>query len=613
MTVKFCCPSAPPPPSPQVLGRGEGPAHRGWQHPVTWRAGQSPVTSPECVTPDTRCREPAPPIPLCLCCSPPARRRPAQSPPAAAAAHPHSRNVVGIGRQSAHQHQRAPRRPSMLLQTDPSLAEVPGFSPEQLHALARSVEQRRQQLESDINAYIERQQAALRRHEQELVEHYRSMECDAKSGSADKSRLRTADSTRGRADTAAPSAHDQQQEPVQSPHPDAPSAPHSPSDARAPPEEKAKRTKHTRVHKREQELYGLVTPVFLPLLDARETSPTKRKDKKLLPKPERADDAATATGVQAASPSRDGGKTAKEARKTRKETRDMDVVVHGQPAKDQPADAVKKLKRSIIKKSALRHKDTPRSRRKRVSLVIDGQTVLPADTVIEPALVSPSSEATSASNSTASLDDMIDPRLTRPDPYTHAHPPYKPLSQPTPAPVVVEATSPPAQLPSPRSPNLSFPGPAPQSISRTFLDPAPVHHASLLDTDIASLEPASAIEPQDLADDSSHAEQQWHTYVGGLHGSGVDDVDQAGSYGYPSSLGASYLESYMQNRPLSVRMVAADKAGLGEREKRGMLEEKRREEEEAEEEEFGMHIKGRRGDVGDDDDEMDIVGSMEDF
>lgn len=521
----------------------------------------------------------------------------------------------------------------MLLQIDPSLAEVPGFSPEQLHALARSVEQRRQQLESDINAYIERQQAALRRHEQELVEHYRSMECDAKSGSADKSRSRTADSIRSRADTAAPSAHDQQHEPVQSPHPDAPSAPHSPSDARAPPEEKAKRTKHTRVHKREQELYGLVTPVFLPLLDARETSPTKRKDKKLLPKPERADDAAPATGVQAASPSRDGGKTAKEARKTRKETRDMDVVVHGQPAKDQPADAVKKLKRSIIKKSALRHKDTPRSRRKRVSLVIDGQTVLPADTVIEPALVSPSSEATSASNSTASLDDMIDPRLTRPDPsvhlsqnqavhhslplkmsrYTHAHPPYKPLSQPTPAPVVIEAMSPPAQLPSPRSPNLLFPGPAPQPISRTFFDPAPVHPASLLDTDIASLEPASALEPQDLADDSRHDDQQWHTYVGGLHGSGVDDVNQAGSYGYPSSLGASYLESYMQNRPLSVRMVAADKAGLGEREKRGMLEEKRREEEEAEEEEFGMHIQARRGDVGDDDDEMDIVGSMEDF
>ena len=39
----------------------------------------------------------------------------------------------------------------MLLHADPSLAEVPGFRKEQLDALARSVELRRQQLEDDIN------------------------------------------------------------------------------------------------------------------------------------------------------------------------------------------------------------------------------------------------------------------------------------------------------------------------------------------------------------------------------------------------------------------------------------------------------------------------------
>ncbi|QRD03797.1 hypothetical protein JI435_163990 [Parastagonospora nodorum SN15] len=63
---------------------------------------------------------------------------------------------------------------------------------------------------------------------------------------------------------------------------------------------------------------------------------------------------------------------------------------------------------STSKKSALRtHASKPR--RKRVSLVIDGQTVLPADLVAEP-----SDGATSASNSTASLDSLIDPRLTSP-------------------------------------------------------------------------------------------------------------------------------------------------------------------------------------------------------
>ncbi|KAF2852617.1 hypothetical protein T440DRAFT_516457 [Plenodomus tracheiphilus IPT5] len=527
----------------------------------------------------------------------------------------------------------------MLLQTDPRLAEVPGFSREQLDALARSVEQRRQQLESDINHYIQRKQEALRSHEQELVEQFQSsMECDAKSASADKSASRNAESIE---DMAAASASDEHDEPAhaqsQSPHAESQSEPQSPSDARAPPEEKAKRTKHTRVHKREKELYGLVTPVFLPLLDARDTSPTKRKEKKQPPRPERADDAPTATGAQAATPSRDGDKTAKEARKTRKEARDMDVAAHGLPAKDQHADTVKKLKRSIIKKSSLRHKDTPRSRRKRVSLVIDGQTVLPADSVTEPALTSPSSEATSASNSTASLDDMIDPRLTRPDSsvhlshnhavhhslpltmsrYTHAHAPSKPLStQPTPAPLFIETMSPPAQLPSPRSPNIPFSGPAPQSLTRTFLDPSPVHPASLPHTDPALFNPTSDLDP-DAQDPITHNdddddEQQWHTYVGGLHGSGVDDVDQAGSYGYPSSLGASYLESYMQNRPLSVRMVAADKAGLRGREKRGMLEERKVEETEADEEEeegFGVEIRGRGGE----EDDMEIVGSMEGF
>jgi hypothetical protein len=55
-----------------------------------------------------------------------------------------------------------------MLHTDPRLASVPGFKKEQLDALARSVELRRQQLEDDIRDYIKRKQDELRKHEQEV-------------------------------------------------------------------------------------------------------------------------------------------------------------------------------------------------------------------------------------------------------------------------------------------------------------------------------------------------------------------------------------------------------------------------------------------------------------
>jgi len=58
---------------------------------------------------------------------------------------------------------------SMLLNADPTLAEVPGFSREQLDALARNVELRRQQLEQDIQQYIRVKQDELRQHEQEVL------------------------------------------------------------------------------------------------------------------------------------------------------------------------------------------------------------------------------------------------------------------------------------------------------------------------------------------------------------------------------------------------------------------------------------------------------------
>lgn len=56
----------------------------------------------------------------------------------------------------------------MFLHPDAGLAEVPGFQKEQLHALACSVELRRQQLEQDIQDYIKRRQDELREYEQEV-------------------------------------------------------------------------------------------------------------------------------------------------------------------------------------------------------------------------------------------------------------------------------------------------------------------------------------------------------------------------------------------------------------------------------------------------------------
>jgi len=81
-------------------------------------------------------------------------------------------------------------------------------------------------------------------------------------------------------------------------------------------------------------------------------------------------------------------------------------------------------------------------------------------------------------------------------------------------------------------------------------------------------------------------------------------VNQVGSYGYPSSLGASYMESYMQNRPLSVRMQAANKAGLGDIEKRILLEEKEDEEGEEEEEEEEEEDKQREEEIEDEDEDL---------
>jgi hypothetical protein len=365
-------------------------------------------------------------------------------------------------------------------------------------------------------------------------------------------------------------------------------APSSPDARRLEPEEKAKRTKHTRVQKREKELYGLVTPVFLPLLDARDTSPQhdkKQQQQQQQPPKSVKTGEAPIVDLNPENPTAAGdGEKSREGRKSRREHSDMADSITGSSSAH--CEASKKSKRAsttpTTKKSALRQHSSTKPRRKRVSLVIDGHTVLPADTVIEPALTSPSSEATSASNSTASLDDMIDPRLTQPEPHIHTE----------------HSDAMHHSLPLPMSNNIHAP-------SKPLIDPP----GSIT---IESARPPilpTTVSTTAVAEDDEN-DQKFNTYVGGLRGSGADDVDQAGSYGYPSSLGASYLESYMQSRPLKVRMEAADKAGLEGVEKREMVEGRGRSRSD-EIEEGDLDRDRRRG--TDEDVDMDIMGEMEGF
>ena len=388
--------------------------------------------------------------------------------------------------------------------------------------------------------------------------------------------------------------------------PASPSQPAEPSpDSKLGPGETAKRTKHTRVHKREKELCGLVTPIFLPLLDAGDTSPAKKKKEKRRHTEEKGEGVRNSPpNVEKGSPPRDAEK-GKENRRSRSKNREDKMergggaVVGGSVNENQKPDSGKKSKRSAAKKSSLRHVNTPRNRRKRVSLVIDDQIVLPADNIAEPSLTSPSETTVSTtSNSTTSLED-IDPRLIpRYDTPVHQHqdPVHHSLSLPTSLP----STSPTKHTGhtlSESPPPLEYD--PPQTATRTFLDPSPSKQNVRI-PQYASNSPMYADEPE-VAETE---EEYFSTYVGGIDGSGVDDVDQAGSYGYPSSLGASYLESYMKSRPLSVRVAAAEKAELEEEEKKALISGERKLERDVD---LGV------GKVDEVDEGMDIMGSMEGF
>lgn len=428
-------------------------------------------------------------------------------------------------------------------------------------------------------------------------------------------------------------------------------------DAVVSPRTEKKQKKHGRVHKREKELYGLVTPVFLPLLDARETtSPEKNHHQKhnhnhnhnhAKQPPALSTDTAASTASTASTPSAEPATPASNAPQSGTPSPKTSSTSGAMPG-DTPApapvlnerslsDPGKKSRRSSIKKkSALRHNSTSTNPRnhKRVSLVIDDVVVLPSDIIQEPVLMSPSSETTSLETSTASLDDLIDPRLTADTDgpvYTehtgtvhHSLTPGASASaNPAKAsiPVVAEAAhSPPT--PDPRLPPAT-PFVPPSYATRTFLDPAPerLHMEesagpeAILASPHDSLEKIASLASTAPADDP----EDFQTYVGGISGSGVADVNQVGSVGYPSSLGASYLESYMQGRPLSVRMAAAEREGDSEevRRLRGMEERRKVKEREKEEkrriEEEDEWEKPAAGKSKGNEDEDGFMGSMDDF
>jgi len=369
-------------------------------------------------------------------------------------------------------------------------------------------------------------------------------------------------------------------------------------------EEKAKRTK---VHKREKELFGFVTPIFLPLLDASDASREKEKEKRPQKKADTNDGSPSDSDHDPSSRDAEQGKERQPALSKDREGMEESHLGSTPFREDQEADAANKSKRSAIKKSSLRHSGEKR-RRKRVSLVIDDQIVLPAEDITEPPLMSPSeTTASSASNSTASLDDAIDPRLIGQQDtpiYKHDEPMHHSLQLPSPLPSTSPTKHTGHTLPeSPlRSPTYQSPpshpehGPS-QTPTHGSLEPPPPS-GNLSIPQFASATPIYASESE-MAD---LPEEEFSTYVGGIDGSGVDDLDQTGSLGYPSSLGASYLESYMQSRPLSVRMAAAEKAGLRKEERQRLMNSVQEEDMDVEHE----HLQ-------DVDEGMEVIGSMEGF
>ena len=280
-------------------------------------------------------------------------------------------------------------------------------------------------------------------------------------------------------------------------------------------EEDLKVSSDTLVRQRDLELCGLITPSFLPLLDA---SSLRSPKKPQTPQPKRNG----ATEIQGSA-----------LEKGKPKSTNAEILSDGMTTKETGGENSEKkndekdpkAKRTPIKKSSLRRVVTPKPvvRRKRVSLVIDDQIVHPSDSIGEAVLTSPASETTTTTS--ASIEDLqeaikrmmsIDKARVSPDNDE--------------------------MLTDQFASNVSDEPTSPQAIIDEFLEGDPM-----------ALSPGEreAMYTHESAAPSS-------SYVGGYYGSGVDNVDQTGSYGYPSSQGASYMEKYMSERPWNVRKAAAE-------------------------------------------------------
>lgn len=383
--------------------------------------------------------------------------------------------------------------------------------------------------------------------------------------------------------------------------------------------EDGRRTKQNRVHKREKELCGFVTPLYLPLLEASPPPPAKRRKEKKRSKDEKMERSLPSplSSSETSSPSREPAN----AHDSRKEQHRPKMIraessgssFTGEDLTESETSAAggatgKKPRRPAIRKSSLRNNTTPKARRKRVSIVIDDRVVLPADNVFEAPMLSPSGANSAVPNIPG--DDVIDPRLIDPPPANPVH--SGPVHHSLPYPIAPHSTSPSKihkghiLMDSPPSDD------PPQTNTRTYLDPPPgssnsiPQHAS---GPVYANYPEMELEVEDARVEAAPgfaADEEFDTYVGGLSGSNVDNVNQAGSYGYPSSLGASYLESYMASRPLSVRMAAAEKAGLAKDEKKRLLQDEAVED-------VDTPITEHDVMMGDDADDDDGFGNMDDI
>ncbi|KAF2803474.1 uncharacterized protein BDZ99DRAFT_526404 [Mytilinidion resinicola] len=414
----------------------------------------------------------------------------------------------------------------MYLKLSPRPSEEKGLAPEQLELILTNIEKKKQKLEDDIAQYIQARQHDLHEYEQTLLGSTPTPSAASISQIQPLSNIQPP-----------PRARDATPPSDESPKPTSATT------------ETAKPQKPNRVHKREMELRGLMA--FIPLLDANDAATTKQKKARSKSKETRseAEGSLASLGESSKSASSEVIPGPGDCSKMQEPPIDVEPPTTAEVgttgasvSKKKKPTAELKGKRVGTRKSSLRRVPSTKAvHRKRVSLAVDDQIVHPSDSLI---VTSPLSDSTTnaSSNASSSIENLEDTaHASDPGPVHHS----LTMSPETHATTALFASPPSLQH-----------GP-PHAVTETF-----VEHDERL---------SRSPDEEALAIYADEPPAPISTYVGGLSGSGVDDVDQAGSYGYPSSLGASYMESYMASRPLSVRIAAAEKAELEEEEAKKLI------------------------------------------